>query len=802
MNRTWSCVFSLLVLMSFVNPLFAQKYTLCGQVVNAVTQAPLAFVNLVMNAGPYGAVSDIDGKFELQSVVPIDSVRVSYVGFKKQTLFPSAQGVLRIALQPLVKELAEFVVVAGENPAHRIIRQVLANREANDPEQLASFSYTSYDKLVMKANEDSLAAIVSTDTSGMVLKKFLEERHLFMMETVTEKKFMHPNRSHQRVLASRVSGLTDPVFTFLMNQVMSTTFYQPRITLSNKHYINPVSPGSFGKYLFLMEDTLYSANSPDTTYLLSFRPRKGRNFDGLKGLLYINTRGYAIENVMAEPAHNDKGLGIRIQQKYALIDGKQWFPVQLNTEILFNNVLVNGVYPVGEGHSYISDIVLEPELVKREFSEVAISIDPKAADQPARYWAGWRHDTLSDKEIATYRFIDSIGQAHHFDRMAKGMMTLMNGRIPFKYVELDLRKMAHYNDYEGLYLGMGMYTGKRVSEVWQLGGYWGYGFRDKMAKYGASLRINPRMGATELLLKWSHDVVESGGWKHFPDEPDSEEKLFRDLQIQEMDRCDCQQLLFGFRPFNYVKVFAGVAHSSKQAGGLLFPEWDPVHATNTYHFSEVQLGLRYAYGETFVAGKQGRISLGSRYPRVNVFVTRGVKDFMDGDFNYLRLDAKLDASWYMRYLGKSSIQLVGGVINTALPAMNLYNGHGSYSKFSIFAPGSFGTMRMNEFLADRFIAGFYQHNFGNLLIRNRFMEPEIVLVSNLGYGQLEHTPIDLPLPAKTMEKGFFESGMVLNNLIKGAISNLGVGVLYRYGPYAYKRVQENLAFKLSLRFAF
>jgi hypothetical protein len=51
---------------------------------------------------------------------------------------------------------------------------------------------------------------------------------------------------------------------------------------------------------------------------------------------------------------------IRIHQMYELIDGTQWFPVQLNTDVAFNNMRIGKYKMVGSGRSYIREIVLNP----------------------------------------------------------------------------------------------------------------------------------------------------------------------------------------------------------------------------------------------------------------------------------------------------------------------------------------------------------------------------------------------------------------------------------------------------------
>jgi hypothetical protein len=57
-----------------------------------------------------------------------------------------------------------------------------------------------------------------------------------------------------------------------------------------------------------------------------------------------------------------------------------------------------------------------------------------------------------------------------------------------------------------------------------------------------------------------------------------------------------------------------------------------------------------------------------------------------------------------------------------------------------------------------------------------------------------------------MEKGFWESGLELTNLIKlnsgFQVQGWGIGVFYRYGPYALPDSRDNLRFTLSLTAGF
>jgi len=90
-------------------------------------------------------------------------------------------------------------------------------------------------------------------------------------------------------------------------------------------------------------------------------------------------------------------------------------------------------------------------------------------------------------------------------------------------------------------------------------------------------------------------------------------------------------------------------------------------------------------------------------------------------------------------------------------------------------------MRMNEFAADRYACLFLSHDFGKLLYRSRYFNPQPELITNAGIGSLHHPENHLDLTAKSYEKGYFESGLIINNLLNLGITRLGIASFYRYG---------------------
>ena len=106
---------------------------------------------------------------------------------------------------------------------------------------------------------------------------------------------------------------------------------------------------------------------------------------------------------------------------------------------------------------------------------------------------------------------------------------------------------------------------------------------------------------------------------------------------------------------------------------------------------------------------------------------------------------------------------------------------------------------MNEFLSDRYAALFFTHDFGKLLFKTKMFKPEFALVNNVGIGTLANKNNHFGIKIKTMEKGYFESGVLINNLLNSQMIGLGVGVFYRYGTYALPTNKENISLKVSFK---
>jgi len=111
-------------------------------------------------------------------------------------------------------------------------------------------------------------------------------------------------------------------------------------------------------------------------------------------------------------------------------------------------------------------------------------------------------------------------------------------------------------------------------------------------------------------------------------------------------------------------------------------------------------------------------------------------------------------------------------------------------------------MRVNEFIADNFISIHFQHDFGKLIFGRGKFAPSPVVLTSFGIGNLNNKNNHYDINIKTMGKGYWESGFMINSLLVTGLYDLGVGAFYRYGAYKYSEFIDNLSIRLNVTFPF
>ena len=829
-------LFFLILMLPFCS--VGQTGKVSGVIYDSVTKAPLAFVSISIKETKAGAVTDIDGHFSFEQLPAGSTLLISYIGYKpKQVLINKIVAVeLSIPLEQSGKQLETVVISSGENPAHRIIRLLQQNKKKNDPEQQPAFKYNAYTIAALASGErfwnmnrkESNRAkqqpeipipqqkMDTADKRGAEIARRFKENYLMLTESYTERIFRYPDQTKETVLATKVSGIKTAAFAVTGSNFQPFGFYKDYLEMNNVFYVSPVIDGSISMYSFRLADVI--PHEHDTSFIISFEPKKGKNFNGLKGIIHINSEGYAIENVIASPAV-EKGLifSFRIQQKYERIDSN-WFPSQFNSTLTQKDLKTDSVMLYWDSRSYISNVEIGKPIARREFSNVQLEYHPLAGKRPDTAWIRLRSDTLSTKEKLTYetyemlpaKYKNMLGKANTVVQVL-AIEAIPWGKvdIPFKYI------LSGINKYETFRLGAGLQTNPLFSRLISLGAFAGYGLRDKAWKYGANLAFNfNERTSTILRFNYSLDIAEPGNVDYFVRNGSvfSSQSL-RNFQTARMDSIEQFKIDLGTLLRPSLQVNAWIMQEDRSAAGYAYEFRDDITKVNyrRFHNTEIGVGLRLTRGESFV--KMGRAKFRSKPARTQLLfqLSKGIHGFWKGDLDYSKIALQFNHSFRFKKIGVTSIQLEAGKVWGDVPYSYLFNTKASHvsNRISIYIPNTFQTAGLYEFAAGQTAALYIQHNFGNLLFKptNLSFRPEFLFIQNISYGSLSNASAQKYIQVKAPEKGLFESGLVVKNLYRKSIYSIaylgfGGGVFYRYGYYALPRPIDNWAFKWGFSISF
>lgn len=805
----------LFLLFTVATQAFSQK--VAGIIADSTNKSPVAFAHITLNDRKTGTISDIDGRFSFS--LPSGYAGVVYIThINYQPLQLTANEFKRLSvllLKPKITQLSEIVIKAGENPAWPIIRKAVANRKLNDPDRKESYSFTSYNKLLMSGagqaiNKDSLLQVREkegkklslADSSRLQMDSFLDKSHFYVAESVTEKYFLQPDKNFEKLVSHKASGFRSPLFIALPNDYQPTGFYKELVPLFGSNYLNPISLNSEKKYDFELTDTVYVAS--DTLFVIAFQPYSNTSFAGLKGKISISTNNYAIKNVIAANADPFAKIWFRIQQNYEFENG-HWFPVQLNTDVSMPEYKLNGRPLQIQVRSYLSNIKVNNQINAKLFRGAQVDLSESIhAENMVQY----RPAPLEGKELKTYDFLDSIrtkvNVLETFDNLSTG---LLSGTIPIGKLDLDTRHLLKVNRYEGARLGVGLQTNPKVSRRFQVGAFAGYGLNDKQWKYGGFSKFIIEENKQWYIQGGYENTIQEAGIQNFFERmPALSNRVVRNWQAWNFDNLT----------FSYIETGFRIAQNWQVVVNNKFIEQRSLFGYSMQRNFEQHSAFRFATtsAEFAYVAKSQRIKLNGRtglvrfqQPLFSLLVTQAWPGKGEANnFNFTRYDVMASQQWKHRRLGTTQVSFFGGYLQGEAPIFYNYYGRGNRES-TYLVDGYFQTMDVYEFIADRYASVFLTQNFGRVAWNLKYSRPELFVMQAAGWGELRNKELHFIVPVNDYANGFFESGIGLNNLLRFNYINIGYmglggAVFYRYGNYAEANAHDNITYRFQLSFSF
>ena len=255
MSRIWMMVATFGICISCMAQ---SSITLKGRVTDADTREGVPFANVFFGDSFLGTSTDIDGYYELVPAQVSDTLTASAIGYRtlKKAVGNDSVQVINFSLSREEFNLSEVVVLAGENPANEIVRNIIRKKGQNRLEGRDSYQYESYAKV-----ELDLENIPPKLRDNRLLKPF---RFIFenIDSTSDEKPFIpaYINESISDVYyvqgqgapksfirAQRTSGVdNETIIEFIKNIHEEFSIYDNWIKIVEKPFISPLCQGCPG----------------------------------------------------------------------------------------------------------------------------------------------------------------------------------------------------------------------------------------------------------------------------------------------------------------------------------------------------------------------------------------------------------------------------------------------------------------------------------------------------------------------------------------------------------------------------
>ncbi len=463
-------------------------------------------------------------------------------------------------------------------------------------------------------------------------------------------------------------------------------------------------------------------------------------------------------------------------------------------------------YPQINVERYFYDYEYDNTLRKRDVGHIKLDMDENAYYKSDTYWNDNRYVPLSEEDENAYKLVDSISSETHLDKLANLTSVIINGYIPIWIFDMPIDFLAKLNNREKLRLGIGLETNARMSKYFSLGGFWGWGLKDKKAKWGiyAKVLVDKRTDF-RVMSGYSRNIGKTGSSEPIYSGANLfDPETYRQYLGSTWEMIGTEFVDVSIRPFSNFMFSAGFHVSNKK------PMYDYQYAVsnsdniivtrNDFNFTTLNLGVRFAYNEKFVMTSTGLKSQGTKFPILILDYQRGMNGVLHGEYEYNKIEANLSGRYSVGEKGRFTFELAGGYIDSDIPYPNLFVPLAGYSPLTYFAPRAFGTMRVGEFVGDLYAYVFLQYDFGNIFNRKGIFRPSPSLVFNYGYGNLINGSLErhLGIEAGTMEKGFYEAGFLVNDLLGVSYMAFGLGVMYRFGYYSFPAVWDNIALKFTV----
>lgn len=799
-----------------------------GIVKDSITGEILPFVSIIFANSTIGAMTDDDGRFQMQNDKGYNKIVFNYLGYDTKTVELKASGKnesLEVLLCPTSFEIQEVVIRPGkerytrkDNPAVELIRKVIEHKNDNRIEAKAEYEVEVYEKLTLSLDNFNPDFEKNKFTQKFrFVKNYLDTSQfngkpiltLSVRESLSDYYYRKSPKSEKTITKARRQQGVDQTLddggalsANLEEIFQSVNIFDNNINILLNRFVSPLSSAlATTYYKYYIMDTLDI--SGDKCVDLAFVPVNSQSY-GFTGRLYITLDGnYSVKKFKLDTPQNinlNWVEKLRIEQEFQRAPDSTWV---LNNE----NTFVNFYLVKGAQQLYAHQL--------RNYDKYGFTVQKadsvfallgtthtlaEATERPDTFWVNNRHIPLREKENALNDLLAQLRKVPAFNAIIKTAEILISGYIPttadkneskFDFGPMNTTFTA--NHLEGFRMRAGGMTTANLSPYWFASGYIAYGSDDRKFKYSVKLThsFNKKKyhegesPVNNLSFIQEYDVYTPGQDFLFT----SKDNVFVAWKVGEpvtkMQYIRKSMFQYDKEWLNGLSLKTWARHENNQAAGTLrydvYREDGILYNRKDFTTAELGIQLRFAPGERAYGGRSGKESvfnLSKDAPIFKLSHQMGFKGVLNGDYNYNHTEMSAEKRIWLSSFGHIDAQVKAGKVwdKVPFPLLILPNTNQSIT----IQPETFTMMRALEFVTDEYVSFYFTYYLKGWILNRvplvKWLQLREVISFSGVYGNLtdKNNPLIHPtglyrLPDGTRPIGstpYMEASIGLENIFK------------------------------------
>ena len=378
--------------------------------ITGVQKKPLSFVSIYLDKTITGTTSNDNGEYLLniskKGKHTIVFQILGYQTLKKEVNISSFPFELNVELEQENIQLEEILISTKDNPANKIIRNVIANKESNT-NKYSKYTAKFYSRGLYKikdAPENFLGQTIGDFGGGLDSTR---SGIVYLSETISEIKFQKkPKKFKEKIIASKVSG-TDNGISFNRAEDANINFYDNNVVFGND-LISPISTNAFSYYSYKLEGSFYDKNRKLINKIKLIPKRK--NDAVFNGFLYVVEDDWALYGIDVSVTGTQVNIPmvdvLYLKQSYNYsdtIDAWVLISQSIDFKVIFFAFKIDGRFS-----SAYSEYDFSPNYDENTFTNEVLSFEKEATNKHSVFWNQLRPVPLTKEEVQDYKIKDSL----------------------------------------------------------------------------------------------------------------------------------------------------------------------------------------------------------------------------------------------------------------------------------------------------------------------------------------------------------------------------------------------------------